>query len=243
MGRFYSVDPLTRDYPWYTPYQFAGNTPIWAKDLEGLEPAIPGRNYILAQLGINSNDGGNLKQWTRDVPIQAAINTGEVALVIVLAEVLGYVAGGIIGGGAAVMEEAAFARTAASDATRVARPVYEPIEAAEAAGSTRVTTPNAKQIGPAGDADASVTRQVPSNWNKATSKNGQGTKFVDPNNPNGNNVRVQGGNPYSPNPAQQKPYVKETRNGKTVDVNGKQVDSKSAESHVPKEKYKYDKKK
>ena len=25
-------------YPSLTPYQFAGNTPIWAKDLEGLEP-------------------------------------------------------------------------------------------------------------------------------------------------------------------------------------------------------------
>jgi predicted nuclease of predicted toxin-antitoxin system len=33
-----SVDPLTKDYPWYTPYQFAGNTPIQAIDLDGLEP-------------------------------------------------------------------------------------------------------------------------------------------------------------------------------------------------------------
>ena len=27
IGKFLSVDPLTKDYPWYTPYQFAGNTP------------------------------------------------------------------------------------------------------------------------------------------------------------------------------------------------------------------------
>jgi RHS repeat-associated protein len=26
-GRFLSVDPLTKQYPWYTPYQFAGNKP------------------------------------------------------------------------------------------------------------------------------------------------------------------------------------------------------------------------
>jgi hypothetical protein len=26
-----------KDYPWYTPYQFAGNKPIWAVDLDGLE--------------------------------------------------------------------------------------------------------------------------------------------------------------------------------------------------------------
>src|SRR6218665_1872763 len=27
-GVFLSVDPLTREYPWYTPYQYAGNEPI-----------------------------------------------------------------------------------------------------------------------------------------------------------------------------------------------------------------------
>ncbi len=37
IGRFLSVDPLTKEYPWYTPYQFAGNTPIQAIDLDGLE--------------------------------------------------------------------------------------------------------------------------------------------------------------------------------------------------------------
>jgi RHS repeat-associated protein len=37
IGKFLSVDPLTKEYPWYTPYQFAGNMPIWAIDLDGLE--------------------------------------------------------------------------------------------------------------------------------------------------------------------------------------------------------------
>jgi RHS repeat-associated protein len=37
MARFLSVDPLTASYPWYTPYQFAGNKPIWAIDLDGKE--------------------------------------------------------------------------------------------------------------------------------------------------------------------------------------------------------------
>ena len=40
IARFLSVDPLTQSYPWYTPYQFAGNTPIWAIDLDGLEEAF-----------------------------------------------------------------------------------------------------------------------------------------------------------------------------------------------------------
>lgn len=36
-GRFWSVDPLTAKYPWYTPYQFAGNKPINSIDLDGAE--------------------------------------------------------------------------------------------------------------------------------------------------------------------------------------------------------------
>ncbi|WCL81580.1 hypothetical protein PPO43_00520 [Saprospira sp. CCB-QB6] len=38
IGKFLSVDPLAPDYPWYTPYQFAGNRPIECIDLDGLEP-------------------------------------------------------------------------------------------------------------------------------------------------------------------------------------------------------------
>lgn len=32
------MDPLSPEYPWYTPYQFAGNGPIANTDLDGLEP-------------------------------------------------------------------------------------------------------------------------------------------------------------------------------------------------------------
>jgi len=45
VGRFLSVDPLTTDFPWYTPYQFAGNKPIWAIDLDGLEEIKATQNY------------------------------------------------------------------------------------------------------------------------------------------------------------------------------------------------------
>jgi len=37
IGKFLSRDPLATVFPWYTPYQFAGNKPIWASDLDGLE--------------------------------------------------------------------------------------------------------------------------------------------------------------------------------------------------------------
>jgi RHS repeat-associated protein len=37
VGRFLSVDPLTNKYPWWTPYQFAGNMPIKHIDIDGGE--------------------------------------------------------------------------------------------------------------------------------------------------------------------------------------------------------------
>ncbi|GAA0877020.1 hypothetical protein GCM10009118_34300 [Wandonia haliotis] len=46
IAKFLSVDPLTASYPWYTPYQFAGNMPIQAIDLDGLEEYLVNRTYI-----------------------------------------------------------------------------------------------------------------------------------------------------------------------------------------------------
>ncbi len=71
LGRFLSVDPLTKEYPWYTPYQFAGNTPIQAVDLDGAEPTYPltiqesfGRNGI-SRKAINADETERLSQKTR----------------------------------------------------------------------------------------------------------------------------------------------------------------------------------
>jgi len=36
--RFFSVDPLTKNYAYYSPYQFAGNSPVLNLDLDGAEP-------------------------------------------------------------------------------------------------------------------------------------------------------------------------------------------------------------
>jgi RHS repeat-associated protein len=37
VGRFFAVDPLTHQYPWYSPYQFSGNKVIRYVELEGME--------------------------------------------------------------------------------------------------------------------------------------------------------------------------------------------------------------
>ncbi len=39
LGKFLSVDPLSKSYAYYTPYQFSGNELISKVELEGLEPA------------------------------------------------------------------------------------------------------------------------------------------------------------------------------------------------------------
>ena len=37
IGKFLSQDPLVANFPWWSPYHFAGNSPICASDLDGLE--------------------------------------------------------------------------------------------------------------------------------------------------------------------------------------------------------------
>jgi RHS repeat-associated protein len=54
LGKFLSVDPLTSSYPWYTPYQFAGNKPIWAIDLDGLEEFYTSDGKLLGKYGENT---------------------------------------------------------------------------------------------------------------------------------------------------------------------------------------------
>ncbi len=50
LGKFLSVDPITKKFPELTPYQFASNTPIRAIDLDGLEA------FFVAGAG-NDQDG------------------------------------------------------------------------------------------------------------------------------------------------------------------------------------------
>jgi RHS repeat-associated protein len=62
--RFVSVDPLQFEYPYYTPYQYAGNKPISYIDLDGLEEAKPkGINPELSEEsgdGLQNNNGSKL---------------------------------------------------------------------------------------------------------------------------------------------------------------------------------------
>lgn len=80
LGRFFSEDPLTPLYPWYTLYQFAGNMPIRFVDLDGSEPAEPGKNGE-KRTGTNGNSDiavtwkSNGSSWEEDLMDNVIITT------------------------------------------------------------------------------------------------------------------------------------------------------------------------
>ncbi len=51
LGRFLSVDPIARQYPELTPYQFASNSPISGVDLDGLEYFFAANGTFLGKIG------------------------------------------------------------------------------------------------------------------------------------------------------------------------------------------------
>ena len=58
IGRFLSVDPLAKQYPMLTPYQFASNCPVWATDIDGLEAGVPAGNAGSAASDAMPSPGG-----------------------------------------------------------------------------------------------------------------------------------------------------------------------------------------
>ncbi|MEP7129264.1 MAG: RHS repeat-associated core domain-containing protein [Chitinophagales bacterium] len=74
--RFPSVDPLTFKYPWYSPYQFAGNSPISHIDIDGLEEGNnnkPGENIN----GINTAAIDQTARRNLFLNEPSQFNTGE----------------------------------------------------------------------------------------------------------------------------------------------------------------------
>lgn len=65
--RFDRVDPLHASYPWYSPYQFAGNNPIWAVDLDGLEEKkVIDQSKPLSETMLSKSDVDKINQMVQD---------------------------------------------------------------------------------------------------------------------------------------------------------------------------------
>ncbi|WP_338390349.1 polymorphic toxin type 47 domain-containing protein [Aureibacter tunicatorum] len=62
IGRFFAVDPLTKDYPWNSPYAFSENRVIDGVELEGLE-------YIDSDASIDYTAGRIIKTTMYDIYI------------------------------------------------------------------------------------------------------------------------------------------------------------------------------
>ena len=63
VSRFLSLDPLFKSYPWFTPYQFAGNSPIWAVDLDGLESKIVIHSSSGPPIVLQETENNRGAQW------------------------------------------------------------------------------------------------------------------------------------------------------------------------------------
>ena len=86
--RFVSVDPLQFDYPYYTPFQYAGNKPITYIDLDGLEETKPDEKNNPPQQTQQSNENSgwyipNIKKFDYNgtwVDYASAIDNGVIDL-------------------------------------------------------------------------------------------------------------------------------------------------------------------
>lgn len=69
LGRFLSVDPLTKGYPMLTPYQFASNSPVAGVDMDGGEF----KYYGLVWATVNGKPKlkiGKLDEIVNDIKVQ-----------------------------------------------------------------------------------------------------------------------------------------------------------------------------
>ena len=82
----------------------------------------------------------------------------------------------------------------------------------------------------------SAGKNVPHGWGMKPSKNGGGMRFIDPKNEH-NSIRYMPGDPKSPYPNSQNPYVRMQRNGQALDKSGNIVPKNAPEAHIPLEEF------
>ncbi|MBA2746028.1 MAG: hypothetical protein H0U44_07385, partial [Flavisolibacter sp.] len=76
LGRFLSVDPISKDYPELTPYQFASNRPIDGIDLDGLEFGWAQTMWDKAKSGYETSIKTINDAYTQSKPYLKAFGNG-----------------------------------------------------------------------------------------------------------------------------------------------------------------------
>lgn len=71
IGKFLSTDPLFKSFAWFSPYQFAGNSPISCVDLDGLEMYFAADGTFLGQ---SKKGGTEIRIATEKTPYKAHKN-------------------------------------------------------------------------------------------------------------------------------------------------------------------------
>ena len=81
LGRFFAIDPLSKDYPYYSPYQFGGNRPVDCVELEGLEPRMVTKGRLRISNRAHSDGTGNSRiglhlypKWKRGHVLPAPVD-------------------------------------------------------------------------------------------------------------------------------------------------------------------------
>jgi RHS repeat-associated protein len=298
LGKFLSVDPLTKDYPWYTPYQFAGNMPIRAIDLDGGEPkgyeannpygaSHPGTNvkYIPSSY---DNEGYNVKFDGADMGLMKiyAVEDIDKRTYLIYETATGakksqwfveYDKNGWKGGPehfnwnappnsadeitAITVLPLVLVPAVVAYGPALVKKIYETAKEhldknskSNDNNSHSDQTPSEPKYvygkyGPNYYENGEKIREdlgIPKEWEIRPAKKDEGVRFLDPENPQENNIRVMPGRSDSEFPNSQNPYVIRYKNGSPVGADGKVIpnpsgtqQNKAEEIHVPLEKFKF----
>ena len=252
LGRFFAVDPLAAEYPHNSPYAFSENVVINALELEGLEKVyvyvwntktdawVKKRTYTDVKCDVNRNkyvvfnkNGEVAKVTFKEVPREKLFldpvpyqeNSKDYEGIVQNATELEY--------------DDNFVTAALKDlSANIWNTLYKPV------------IDGAKTIA---DSDASILEKAeagiiiittlpsggraPKGWTMKPSKKGGGVIYSNPKNTH-TSIREMPGNPKSPNPSQQNPYVVFKKDGVAYDMNGKALKSADVpDAHIPANKF------
>jgi RHS repeat-associated protein len=90
LGRFFAVDPIAHRYPYWTPYQFAGNMPIKFVDQEGLQA---GERAARAGLALASPEAYQMELKAHQAQLESMKNVNPMECLHFILDGLGFVPG------------------------------------------------------------------------------------------------------------------------------------------------------